>query len=81
MNHRKTDRLLEIVADEELPVVWFAEGGGGRPGDTDGVGASGLATPSFKAFARLAGAGPQDRRGLGPLLRRQRLFRRPVARS
>ena len=59
MNHRKTDRLLEIVADQELPVVWFAEGGGGRPGDTDGGGASGLATPSFKAFARLAGIVPK----------------------
>ncbi len=58
-NHRKTDRLLDLVADQELPVVWFAEGGGGRPGDTDGVGASGLATPSFKAFARLAGQVPK----------------------
>ncbi len=59
MNHRKTDRLLEIVEDQDLPVVWYAEGGGGRPGDTDGVGASGLATPSFKAFARLAGRVPK----------------------
>jgi len=59
MNHRKTDRLLEIVAAENLPVVWFAEGGGGRPGDTDGIGASGLATSSFGAFARLAGKVPK----------------------
>ncbi|HEX7761074.1 MAG TPA: carboxyl transferase domain-containing protein [Caulobacteraceae bacterium] len=59
MNHRKTDRLLEIVEQEDLPVVWYAEGGGGRPGDTDGGGASGLATPSFKAFARLAGVVPK----------------------
>jgi acetyl/propionyl-CoA carboxylase alpha subunit/acetyl-CoA carboxylase carboxyltransferase component len=59
MNHLKTDRLLEIVEKEELPVVWFAEGGGGRPGDTDGIGASGLATPSFKAFAQLAGIVPK----------------------
>ncbi len=59
MNHMKTDRLLEIVEKEELPVVWFAEGGGGRPGDTDGIGASGLATPSFKAFAQLAGIVPK----------------------
>ena len=59
MNHRKTDRLLDIVEQEELPVVWYAEGGGGRPGDTDGGGASGLATPSFKAFARLAGVVPK----------------------
>jgi acetyl/propionyl-CoA carboxylase alpha subunit/acetyl-CoA carboxylase carboxyltransferase component len=59
MNHRKTDRLLEVVASESLPVVWFAEGGGGRPGDTDGIGASGLATSSFGAFARLAGKVPK----------------------
>ncbi len=59
MNHVKTDRMLEIVADQELPVVWFAEGGGGRPGDTDGGGASGLATPSFKSFAQLAGIVPK----------------------
>ncbi len=59
MNHRKTDRLLEVVEGQGLPVVWFAEGGGGRPGDTDGIGASGLATPSFKAFARLAGKVPK----------------------
>ncbi len=59
MNHRKTDRLLEVVEEQSLPVVWFAEGGGGRPGDTDGVGSSGLATPSFRAFARLAGQIPK----------------------
>jgi acetyl/propionyl-CoA carboxylase alpha subunit/acetyl-CoA carboxylase carboxyltransferase component len=59
MNHVKTDRILEVVADQELPVVWFAEGGGGRPGDTDGGGASGLATPSFKSFAQLAGIVPK----------------------
>ncbi len=59
MNHRKTDRLLEVAESQNLPIVWFAEGGGGRPGDTDGIGASGLATPSFKAFARLAGKVPK----------------------
>ncbi len=59
MNHRKTDRVLEVVRDQELPVVWFAEGGGGRPGDTDGGGASGLATTSFKAYADLAGIVPK----------------------
>ena len=34
-NHRKTDRLLELAERQRLPVVLFAEGGGGRPGDTD----------------------------------------------
>ena len=34
-NHRKTDRMLELAEQRRLPVVLFAEGGGGRPGDTD----------------------------------------------
>jgi acetyl/propionyl-CoA carboxylase alpha subunit/acetyl-CoA carboxylase carboxyltransferase component len=59
MNHLKTDRLLELADSEELPVVWFAEGGGGRPGDTDGITSAGLNTPSFKSFARLAGKVPK----------------------
>jgi pyruvate/2-oxoglutarate dehydrogenase complex dihydrolipoamide acyltransferase (E2) component len=33
-NHQKTDRLLGIALQNKLPVVLFAEGGGGRPGDT-----------------------------------------------
>ena len=39
-NHAKTDRVFELAARKRLPVVLFAEGGGGRPGDTD-VGGSG----------------------------------------
>ena len=34
-NHQKTDRLLELALHQKLPVVLFAEGGGGRPGDVD----------------------------------------------
>ncbi|MEZ5219348.1 MAG: hypothetical protein R2715_22815 [Ilumatobacteraceae bacterium] len=34
-NHRKKDRLFELAERLRLPVVLFAEGGGGRPGDTD----------------------------------------------
>ena len=37
-NHRKKDRMFELAAQWRLPVVLFAEGGGGRPGDTDGPG-------------------------------------------
>src|SRR5690606_33459850 len=33
--HHKTDRLLDVIRRMRLPVVFFAEGGGGRPGDTD----------------------------------------------
>jgi acetyl-CoA carboxylase carboxyltransferase component/biotin carboxyl carrier protein len=59
LNHKKTDRILEVVERERLPVIWFAEGGGGRPGDTDGVGATGLDVPTFEVFARLSGLAPR----------------------
>ncbi|MGH7914523.1 MAG: biotin/lipoyl-containing protein, partial [Candidatus Binataceae bacterium] len=44
-NHRKKDRIFEIAAKLRLPVVFFTEGGGGRPGDTDGLWLSGLDVP------------------------------------
>ena len=36
-NHAKKDRMFEIAEQQRLPTVLFAEGGGGRPGDTDGA--------------------------------------------
>lgn len=57
-NHRKTDRLLELAHRRRYPVVLFAEGGGGRPGDTDTIGKAGLDVPTFAAFARLSGRVP-----------------------
>jgi acetyl-CoA carboxylase carboxyltransferase component len=57
-NHQKTDRLLGIAARESLPVVLFAEGGGGRPGDTDMPIVAGLHVPTFASFARLSGKVP-----------------------
>ena len=33
MNHKKTDRMLQLAEQWRLPLVLFAEGGGGRPGD------------------------------------------------
>src|SRR5262249_12205055 len=38
MNHKKLDRMLGLVHQQPMPVVLFAEGGGGRPGDTDAFG-------------------------------------------
>ena len=35
LGHRKKDRLFELIERLRLPTVFFAEGGGGRPGDTD----------------------------------------------
>jgi acetyl/propionyl-CoA carboxylase alpha subunit/acetyl-CoA carboxylase carboxyltransferase component len=54
-NHRKTDRLLAIAESASLPVVFFVEGGGGRPGDVDAPGMSGLDVPTFHKFAKLSG--------------------------
>jgi acetyl-CoA carboxylase carboxyltransferase component len=57
-NHRKKDRLFELIERQRLPVVFFAEGGGGRPGDTDGVGVSGLDCLAFKLWGGLSGLVP-----------------------
>ncbi len=59
MNHRKSDRLMALIADQKLPVVWFAEGGGGRPGDTDTTAVAGLDVPTFRSFAQLSGLVPK----------------------
>ena len=57
-NHRKKDRLFELTERLRLPLVFFTEGGGGRPGDTDGSGVSGLDCLAFKLFADLSGLVP-----------------------
>ncbi len=56
-NHRKTDRLIDIAEKGRMPLILFAEGGGGRPGDTDIV-ASALSPPTFTRFAQLSGLVP-----------------------
>lgn len=56
--HQKKDRLLEIVDRLGLPVILFAEGGGGRPGDTDQMSLAGLEIMSFAWMARLSGKAP-----------------------
>ncbi|TDJ32979.1 MAG: ATP-grasp domain-containing protein [Gammaproteobacteria bacterium] len=57
-NHAKKDRMFEIAKQHRLPTVLFAEGGGGRPGDTDGSGVAGLDCWAFTYFARLSGLVP-----------------------
>jgi acetyl-CoA carboxylase carboxyltransferase component len=57
-NHRKKDRLFELVERLRLPLVLFAEGGGGRPGDTDTASITGLDTMAFALFGRLSGLVP-----------------------
>jgi acetyl-CoA carboxylase carboxyltransferase component len=57
-NHQKTDRMLGIALQQKLPVVLFAEGGGGRPGDVDMPIVAGLHVTTFASYARLSGQVP-----------------------
>ena len=57
-NHLKKDRMLEVAKELRLPVVLYGEGGGGRPGDTDGAGGSGLGCRAFQYMAELSGLVP-----------------------
>jgi len=74
INHPKTDRMLELAAKWRIPVVLFAEGGGGRAGtggkreggeSTTGAGQGRddaayrpLDTPTFASMGRLSGLVP-----------------------
>jgi len=53
-NHRKMDRLIEIAERWRVPTVFFCEGGGGRPGDTEGGGF----TRGFEYWARMSAVAP-----------------------
>lgn len=57
--HRKKDRLFELIEKMRLPTVFFAEGGGGRPGDTDYPTISSLEVRAFKLWAALSGVVPR----------------------
>lgn len=60
-HHHKIDRLLELAERHRTPIVFFPEGGGGRPNDTDpgNLVVAGLNITSFHAFARLSGKVPR----------------------
>ncbi|MFN0040990.1 MAG: carboxyl transferase domain-containing protein, partial [Burkholderiales bacterium] len=57
-NHQKKDRLFELAAEWRLPLIVFAEGGGGRPGDTDFITAGWLNIKAFTLLAKLSGLVP-----------------------
>ena len=57
-NHQKTDRMLGLALKLKLPVVLFAEGGGGRPGDVDKPVVAGLNNHTFSQYAALSGQVP-----------------------
>jgi len=59
LGHRKKDRLFELIERMRLPTVLFAEGGGGRPGDSDHPVVSALDTRAFALWARLSGHVPR----------------------
>jgi acetyl/propionyl-CoA carboxylase alpha subunit len=57
--HRKKNRLLDIARRHRNPVVVFAEGGGGRPGETEMSYLIGIEEPTFTLFARMSGLVPR----------------------
>jgi acetyl-CoA carboxylase carboxyltransferase component len=59
LGHKKKDRLFELIERMRLPTVFFAEGGGGRPGDTDYAVVSWLETRAFALWAGLSGVVPR----------------------
>jgi acetyl-CoA carboxylase carboxyltransferase component len=59
LGHRKKDRLFELIERMRLPTVFFAEGGGGRPGDTDYPVVSALDWRAFALWAQLSGLVPR----------------------
>ncbi len=60
-NHKKTDRVLEIAAEWQAPMVFYTEGGGGRPGDTDAskISGGGLDVMTFATWAKASGTAPR----------------------
>lgn len=61
MNHLKTDRLLNVAKEMCIPIIFFVEGGGGRPGDTDfyPISIGGLDITTFAVYAGLSGYLPR----------------------
>ena len=53
-NHKKMDRMIELAKRWRLPTIFFCEGGGGRPGDTEGGGF----TRGFEYWAQMSAVAP-----------------------
>ncbi len=56
--HEKKDRIFKLAEQWRLPLVLFAEGGGGRGSDTDSYSVGSLQLDTFHRFARLSGLVP-----------------------
>src|ERR1700716_1709505 len=50
--------MFRLAEELHTPLVLFAEGGGGRPGDTERLGVTGLDVRTFGQFAKLSGLVP-----------------------
>ena len=61
LGHKKTDRVLEVAAELKLPMVFFSEGGGGRPNDDDFAEVMGacLDCRTFHTLGKYSGTGPK----------------------
>jgi acetyl/propionyl-CoA carboxylase alpha subunit/acetyl-CoA carboxylase carboxyltransferase component len=57
-NHAKKDRMFELASRWKLPMVFFTEGGGGRPGDTDQISSANLIVEAFTLYSQLSGLVP-----------------------
>lgn len=59
-SQKKMARMLQLAEQQGYPVVLYAEGGGGRPGDLDDrTRATGLNMSTFRQYARLRGKVPR----------------------
>ncbi len=60
-NHKKTDRMMQVAKQAKKPIIFFVEGGGGRPGDVDFdiISTGGLDLMTFVEYARLSGKVPR----------------------
>lgn len=59
-SHKKMARMLQLAEQQGYPVVLYAEGGGGRPGDLDDrTRATGLDMSTFRQYAGLRGKVPR----------------------
>ena len=57
-NHYKQDRMFELAERFRIPLVLFAEGGGGRPGDDRTGPGVAFDTDTFTQFSKLSGLIP-----------------------
>ena len=60
MGHQKTDRMIKFADEQATPLIIWAEGAGGRSGDTDfsDISAAGQWTPTYDMLARISGTVP-----------------------